>query len=70
MMRVIYGKLFHSYNFGKAINDKIISDYEIIVAGIQESELKNWIANNKELEVLDEADEHCFYDCSNAYLVK
>lgn len=57
---VIYGKLFHSYNFGKAINDKIISDYEIIVAGIQESELKNWIANNKELEVLNEADNTTF----------
>ena len=52
----IYGKLFHSYNFGKAINDKVISDYEIIVAGIQESELKSWIANNKELEVSDEAE--------------
>ena len=49
----IYGKLFHSYNFGNAINDKIISDYEIIVAGIQEHELKEWIINNKELEVLD-----------------
>ena len=56
----IYGKLFHSYNFGKAINDKIISDYEIIVAGIQESELKNWIANNKELEVLNETDNTTF----------
>lgn len=56
----IYGKLFHSYNFGKAINDKIISDYEIIVAGIQESELKNWIATNKELEVLNEAEETAF----------
>lgn len=56
----IYGKLFHSYNFGKAINDKIISDYEIIVAGIQESELKNWIANNKELEVLNEDENKTF----------
>ena len=65
-MKNIYGKLFHSYNFGKAINDKIISDYEIIVAGIQESELKNWIATNKELEVLDEAEEHSFYDSTNA----
>ena len=49
----VYGKVFHSYNFGEAINDKIISDYEIIVAGIQESELRNWIANNNEIEVSD-----------------
>ena len=56
----IYGKLFHSYNFGNAINDKIISDYEIIVAGIQESELKNWITNNKELEVLNEDENKTF----------
>jgi predicted helicase len=56
----VYGKLFHSYNFGRAINDKIISDYEIIVAGIQESELKNWIANNKELEVLNELEDTTF----------
>jgi superfamily II DNA or RNA helicase/uncharacterized protein YehS (DUF1456 family) len=56
----VYGKLFHSYNFGKAINDKIISDYEIIVAGIQESELKNWIASNKELEVIDPVENKSF----------
>lgn len=56
----VYGKLFHSYNFGNAINDKIISDYEIIVAGIQESELKNWISNNKELEVVDDLENTTF----------
>jgi len=47
-----YGKLFHKYNFGDAISDKVISEYEIIVAGIQESEYYKWIKENKDLEAL------------------
>jgi superfamily II DNA or RNA helicase len=49
---VKYGKVFHKYNFGDAIADKVISEYEIIVAGIQKSDYYNWIKENKELETL------------------
>jgi len=56
----VYGKLFHSYNFGKAIEDGVISDYEIIVAGIQEEELSSWIIKNKELEVSSKMEDTSF----------
>jgi hypothetical protein len=48
----IYGKTFHKYNFGDAISDKVISNYEIIVAGIQQSDYYKWIKENKDLEAL------------------
>jgi predicted helicase len=48
----VYGKTFHKYNFGDAITDKVISNYEIIVAGIQQSDYYNWIKENKDLEAL------------------
>ncbi|MEK6614567.1 MAG: DEAD/DEAH box helicase family protein, partial [Bacteroidota bacterium] len=47
-----YGKTFHKYNFGDAISDEVISDYEIVVAGIQQSEYYKWIKENKDLEAL------------------
>jgi superfamily II DNA or RNA helicase len=48
----IYGKTFYKYNFGDAISDKVISDYEIVVAGIQQSDYYKWIKENKDLEAL------------------
>jgi superfamily II DNA or RNA helicase len=48
----MYGKTFYKYNFGDAISDKVISDYEIVVAGIQQSDYFNWIKENKDIEAL------------------
>jgi superfamily II DNA or RNA helicase len=48
----VYGKTFHKYNFGDAISDEVISDYEIVVAGIQQSDYYKWIKENKDLEAL------------------
>ena len=48
----VYGKTFHKYNFGDAISDKVISNYEIVVAGIQQSDYYKWIKENKDLEAL------------------
>ena len=49
----VYGPLFSRYNFGDAIKDKTISDYKIIVAGVKESEVYNYIANNTQLKLTD-----------------
>lgn len=49
----VYGPLLSKYNFGDAIKDKTISDYKIIVAGVKESEVYNYIAENKHLKVED-----------------
>lgn len=46
----IYGKLFHKFNFGEAISQGVISDYQIIVAGIQSSDFYNWIKSNQDLQ--------------------
>lgn len=48
----VYGEVFHRYNFGQAIQDGVISNYEIIVAGIQEAEYYQWIKKNKDIETL------------------
>ena len=49
----VYGPLFSKYNFGDAIKDKTISDYKIVVAGVKESEVYNYIANNTPLKLTD-----------------
>jgi hypothetical protein len=53
----IYGPVFHRYDFGDAIKDKVISDYKIILAGIQEKELYEWIKQNQDIELRQESDE-------------
>ncbi|MDC0596556.1 DEAD/DEAH box helicase family protein [Candidatus Pseudothioglobus singularis] len=60
----IYGNVFHHFNFGKAISQKIIADYEIIVAGMNESELKDWIRDDKSLEVFNANDKDNFKNTS------
>ena len=49
----VYGPLFYRYNFGDAIKDKTISDYKIIVAGVKESDVYNYIADNTTLKLTD-----------------
>lgn len=49
----VYGPLLSKYNFGDAIKDKTISDYKIIVAGVKESEVYNYIAENRHLKIED-----------------
>lgn len=45
----IYGPILQQFNFGDAIKEKVISDYKIIIAGIEEKELYDWIKKNKDL---------------------
>ncbi|MDD3945160.1 MAG: DEAD/DEAH box helicase family protein [Bacteroidales bacterium] len=47
----IYGPQLSRYNFGDAISDKTISDYKIIVAGVKENEVYNYIANNTTIAI-------------------
>jgi len=53
----IYGPVLHRYDFGNAINDKVISDYKIIIAGIQEKELYEWIKKNQDVGLSQESEE-------------
>lgn len=49
-----YGKTFYRYSFGSAIKENVISDYKIIVAGITNKEVFDWIKNNQLLVDVEE----------------
>ncbi|MDP3758688.1 MAG: helicase-related protein, partial [Candidatus Daviesbacteria bacterium] len=54
-----YGPVFHRFNFGEAIENEIISDYRIVIAGVKQSELTELIkANNWLVEKENSSDEH------------
>ena len=46
----IYGPVFYRLNFGDAIQEGIISDYRIILAGISEEEIQALVRTNKFLQ--------------------
>lgn len=52
-----YGPLFSRYNFGDAIKDETISDYKIVVAGVKEREVYDYIQQNTNLRLTDIEDE-------------
>lgn len=41
-----YGPLLSRYNFGDAIGDGTISDYKIVIAGVKETDIYNYIVEN------------------------
>ncbi len=53
----LYGPVFDRFNFGEAIQNKIISDYRIIVAGVKQKEVYDWIKKNNLLVHSDSSTE-------------
>ena len=54
-----YGPVFDRFNFGEAISKRVISDYRIVLAGVKEKEVYDWIQENKLLvEVQDGSEEY------------
>lgn len=53
----VYGPVFHRYDFGNAIKDKVISDYKVILAGVQEKELYEWIKQNQDVGLNQDSEE-------------
>jgi superfamily II DNA or RNA helicase len=49
----IYGRLFHRFSFGEAIQQKVIADYRIVIAGVRSSQIYEWIKDNKILVDLE-----------------
>jgi len=49
----VYGSLFSKYNFGDAIKDETIADYQIIIAGVKEKDVFSYIKENKDISVKD-----------------
>lgn len=53
----LYGPVFDRFGFGEAIQNKIISDYRIIVAGVKNKEVYQWIASNRLLVDVEKGSE-------------
>ncbi len=62
----VYGPVFDRLNFGEAIKKGVISDYKIIVAGIQEKKIYDLIQKNKFL-VVDRENEELFTYAQNIF---
>ncbi|NMC61288.1 MAG: DEAD/DEAH box helicase family protein [Candidatus Methanofastidiosa archaeon] len=62
----VYGPVLDRLNFGEAIETGVISDYKIIVAGIQAKEFYEFIKDDK-LLVIDEEDEEFFTYAQNVF---
>lgn len=62
----VYGPVFDRLNFGEAIEKGVISDYRIIVAGIQEQQVYDLIKKDKFL-VYDQGDEELFNYAQNIF---
>ena len=63
----IYGKVFERFNFGEAIKRNVISDYRIIVAGIELNEVYDWIKRNRLLVCLEENKKEYFTCAQNIF---
>jgi predicted helicase len=51
--RANYGAAFHRLDFGDAIEQKIISDYRVVLAGVDDAEVKNFVEKNLYVEGTD-----------------
>lgn len=63
----LYGPVFDRFNFGEAIKGKIISDYRIIVAGVKEKEIYQWIENNDYLVEVENRSEEYYTTAQNIF---
>lgn len=63
----IYGKSFHRFDFGQAIDNGVIADYRIIVAGVRQSEVSELIKANKWLVNSEENSEEYFTSGQNLF---
>jgi predicted helicase len=51
----VYGPILHKLDFGDAIKDYIISDYRVVLAGINNNEIDAFVAENKYLTQLGDS---------------
>lgn len=63
----LYGPVFDRFGFGEAIHHKIISDYRIIVAGVKNKEVYEWIASNRLLVDVEKKSEEYLTFAQNIF---
>ena len=64
-----YGPLLSRYNFGDAIKDGTISDYKIVIAGVKETDIYNYIVENTLLK-FDDLDRTQKYEVAQSLYAK
>jgi len=63
----VYGKVYDRFNFGEAIDKGAISDYKIIVAGVELNEVYEWIKSNTLLVCLEGKEKEYFTCAQNIF---
>lgn len=63
----LYGPVFDRFNFGEAIENQIISDYRIVVAGVREKDIYDWIKENKLLVQVDKKSKEFHMPAQNIF---
>jgi superfamily II DNA or RNA helicase len=46
----VFGKEFHRLSFGEAIDRKLLTDYQLVIIGVDEPMIANWIEHREQLK--------------------
>ena len=47
----LFGKVFHSYQFSQAIEQKLLADYKVVVIGVDKSSTREMIQKNSRTKI-------------------
>jgi len=47
----VFGSVFHKLSFGEAIEQKLLTDYQVVIVGVDEPMIKEWITDRELLEI-------------------
>ena len=47
----VFGPVFHKLSFGEAIERRLLTDYQVVIVGVDEPMIKEWITDRELLEV-------------------
>ena len=47
----VFGPEFHKLSFGEAIEQKLLTDYQVVIVGVDEPMIKEWITDRELLEI-------------------
>jgi len=48
-----FGKVFHNLTFGQAVDDELLTDYRVVIIGVDEPMISSWIENRELVRVDD-----------------
>lgn len=63
----LYGPVFDKFNFGEAIENSVIADYKIVVAGIKQQDIFNLIKKDEILVDIDDGTKEYYTSAQNIF---